>query len=136
MTAVLNRTQPLPRDVRAHAPPEARDPAHELYDHAAGLLTAAQALEAAAAAPGSVAAIAPTLTCLQTSLAALAGTVERLRGHALARLTDPALGNEPLRADVSSRLGRLAGVLDQGSVVAGRSRAALAEPAEVAPGRR
>ena len=41
---------------------------------------------------------APTLACLETSLAALASATERLRGHALERLTDPVLATEDLRA--------------------------------------
>ena len=90
-----------------------------------------QALEAATHAPGSIAAVAPTLTCVQSSLVAIAGAVDRLRGHALDRLTDPVLDAEdlrPLRADIALRLERLAGVLEQGSVVAGRTRDSM-EPA-------
>src|SRR3954451_4382797 len=94
MTALVDS---FTRDARAHAPPDGRDPAHELYEHAAGLLAAAQALEVAADAPGSIAAVAPTLTCMQTSLVALAGTVERLRGHTLERLTDPIVDADDLR---------------------------------------
>jgi hypothetical protein len=70
---------------------------------------------------------------VQTSLVALAGAMERLRGHALDRLADPVLDVEdlrPLRADIASRLGRLSGVLEQGAVVAGRTRDAI-EPALV-----
>jgi hypothetical protein len=108
-----------------------RDPAHELYEHAAGLLATAQALEAATHAPGAIAAVAPTLTCVQNSLEALADAVDRLRGHALERLTDPVLDGQdlrPLRADIALRFERLAGILEQGSVVAGRTRDAM-EPA-------
>ena len=66
-----------------------RDPAHVLYEHAARLLETAQALEAATHTSGAVAAVAPTLACLETSLVALASAAERLRGHALERFSDP-----------------------------------------------
>jgi hypothetical protein len=76
--------------------------------------------------------VAPTLTCLQTSLTALAGAVERLRGHALGRLTDPVLDDtedlRPLRAEIAAQLERLAGVLEQGAVVCTRTRNSI-EPA-------
>jgi hypothetical protein len=133
MTALIDPTMVLPRVPTPHSPRRGRDPAHELYEHAAQLLTSARALEAAADASGSVAAVAPTLTCVQTSLVALAGAVERLRGHALDRLTNPVLEVEdlrPLRADIASRLDRLSGVLEQGAVVAGRTRDSI-EPALV-----
>jgi hypothetical protein len=131
MTALTEPTRTSPRAVDTHSPTSGRDPAHELYEHAAGLLATAQALEVATHAPGSIAAVAPTLTCVQSSLVALAGAVDRLRGHALDRLTDPLLEVEdlrPLRADIAVRLERLAGVLEQGSVVAGRTRDSM-EPA-------
>jgi hypothetical protein len=131
MTALTDPPLTTLSTADSHAPTGGRDPAHELYEHAAGLLAAAQALEAATHAPGSIAAVAPTLTCVQSSLVALAGAVDRLRGHALDRLTDPVLDTEdlrPLRADIASRLERLGGVLEQGSVVAGRTRDSL-EPA-------
>jgi hypothetical protein len=102
-----------------------RDPAHELYEHAAGLLTTAQALEAATRAPGAVAAVAPTLACWEASLVALAGAAERLRRHALERLTEPAIATESLRAeraDIALQLERLAGVLEQGSLACTRAR--------------
>ena len=41
--------------------------------------------------PGAVAALAPTLACVETSLAALAHATERLRVHTLRRLADPVL---------------------------------------------
>jgi hypothetical protein len=131
MTALTDPPQTSPRAVDTHSPTSGRDPAHELYEHAAGLLATAQALEAATHAPGSIAAVAPTLTCVQSSLVALAGAVDRLRGHALDRLADPVLDGgdlRPLRADIALRLERLAGVLEQGSVVAGRTRDSM-EPA-------
>jgi hypothetical protein len=131
MTALTDPPRTTSGASDTHPPSGGRDPAHELYEHAAGLLAAAQALEAAAHAPGSVSAVAPTLTCVQSSLVALAGTVDRLRSHALDRLTDPVLDVEdlrPLRADIASRLERLAGVLDQGAIVASRTRDSM-EPA-------
>jgi hypothetical protein len=131
MTALTDPPRTSPRAADGHSPTSGRDPAHELYEHAAGLLATAQALEVATHAPGSIAAVAPTLTCVQSSLVALAGAVDRLRGHALDRLTDPVLQVEdlrPLRADIAMRLERLAGILDQGSVVAGRTRDSM-EPA-------
>ena len=133
MTALTEPPRLSLRAADTHSPTGGRDPAHELYEHAAGLLATAQALEAATHAPGSIAAVAPTLTCVQSSLVALAGAVDRLRGHALDRLTDPVLEVEdlrPLRADIALRLERLAGVLEQGSVVAGRTRDSM-DPALV-----
>jgi hypothetical protein len=105
-----------------------RDPAHELYEHAAGLLAAAHALEAAAHAPGAVAAISPTLACLEAALGALAETTERLRGQALERLSEPMLPNEDLRAqraEIALHLERLAGVLEQASQVSTSARGAI-----------
>ena len=110
------------------APTGGRDPAHDLYEHAAGLLTSAQALEAAAHTRGAVAALAPTLACLETSLVALAGATERLRGHALERLTEPVLDDEDLRAhraDIALQLGLLAGVLEQASRISTNARDAI-----------
>ena len=112
-------------DAGASSATGGRDPAHELYEHAAGLLATAQALEAATHAPGAVAAVSPTLACLETSLAALAGAAERLRHQALERLTDPVLATEdlrPRRADVALQLERLAGVLEQGSRACANAR--------------
>ena len=51
---------------------------------------------------------------------ALASAAERLRGHALERFSDPRLAADdrrPRRADVALQLERLAGVLEQGSLV-------------------
>jgi hypothetical protein len=105
-----------------------RDPAHELYEHAAGLLTTAQALEAATREPGAVAAVAPMLACWEASLTALAGATERLRRHALERLTEPVLATEDLRAhraDIALHLERLAGVLEQGSGACTKARGSI-----------
>lgn len=117
MTALTTfRTNTAPS--RDRAPIGGRDPARELYEHAAGLLATAQALEAATHTRGAVAAVGPTLACLETSLVALAGATERLRGHALERLTEPVLENSDLRshrAEIALQLGRLAGVLEQAS---------------------
>src|SRR4051794_29838861 len=131
MTALLEPTRPrTATKTREHQPGAGRDPAHVLYRHAAGLLGSAQSLEAATQARGAVAATAPTLACLETSLAALASAVGRLRGHALERLSEPVLPSEdlrPHRAEIAVQLERLAGVLDQGSFAAGRALTA-AEP--------
>jgi hypothetical protein len=105
-----------------------RDPAHELYDHAASLLATAQALEAATYPADAVAATAPTLSCLETSLAALSGAVERLRRGTLQRLASPVLTDDdlrPLRAGVSMRMERLAGILEQCSLECAAAREAL-----------
>jgi hypothetical protein len=132
MTAMLELTAPMPRTDDAHNSfGGGRDPAHELYDHAAGLLATAQALEAATHPPDAVAAVAPTLACIETSLVALDDAVERLRRSALQRLAAPVLTTEdlrPLRADVSLRMERLAGILRQGALECEAARAAL-EPA-------
>jgi hypothetical protein len=113
-------------------PTGGRDPAHALYEHAAGLLASAQSLQASAQAPGAVAATAPTLACVQASLSALSGTIEELRGHVLARLSDPVLPGDdlrPQRAEVALTLERLAGVLEQGMVVSERARDSI-EPVQ------
>lgn len=106
------------------------DPAHELYAHAAGVLASAQAVDAGSHAPGAVAAIAPTLACLETSLSALAGATERLREHALTRLGAPRFEEDERRrrrAELSASLERLAGVLEQASIAAEQALA-MAEP--------
>jgi hypothetical protein len=132
MTALMELTAPMPRATDARRPSAAgRDPAHELYDHAAGLLATAHALEAATHPPDAVAALAPTLACIETSLVALNGAVQRLRRRALQRLAAPVLTTEdlrPLRADVSLHLERLAGMLEQCSFACAMAREAL-EPA-------
>src|SRR5687767_106564 len=111
MTLITEPLASTPRssNVRGGSAAGGRDPAHELYEHAAGLLTTAQALEAATHAPGAVAAVAPTLACWEASLVALAGAAERLRRHALERLMEPVITTESLRAeraDVSLQLER------------------------------
>ena len=100
MTPLTEFMAPAPRtdDVPSRSATGGRDPAHELYEHAAGLLTTAQALEAATREPGAVAAVGPTLACWEASLVALASATERLRRHALERLTEPVLATENLRA--------------------------------------
>ena len=100
--------------VDADEPYGGRDPAQELYAHAAGVLANAQALEASAGDPGTVAALAPTLACFETSLAALAQATSRLRVHALRRLTDPVLGLDErhgaaIARELATTLERLAG---------------------------
>lgn len=112
------------------APTPALDPAQALYAHAAGVLAAAQAVDAASHAPGSVAAMAPTLACLETSLTALATATERLREHGLARLGTPLFEADERRrrrAELSASLERLAGVLEQASMAAEQALA-TAEP--------
>src|SRR4051812_40526200 len=99
MTALLEPAPPrapAPRS-REHPVGAGRDPAHTLYNYAAGVLTTAQSLEAAAQAPGAAAATAATLASLETSLTALATAVGRLRGHALERLSEPVLPGQYLR---------------------------------------
>jgi hypothetical protein len=132
MTAMVELTASMPRtDDAQNFFAGGRDPAHELYDHAAGLLATAQALEAATHPPDAVAAIAPALACIETSLVALGDAVERLNRSALQRLMTPVLTTEdlrPLRADVSLRMEQLAGILRQGAFESAAAREAL-EPA-------
>src|SRR3954470_17859994 len=131
MTAMIELTTPTPTGVVRNTFAGGRNPAHQLYDHAAGLLAAAQALEAATHPPDAVAAIAPTRACIEASLSGLNGAVERLRRRALQRLSAPVLTTEDLRslrADVSLRLERLAGMLEQCSLECATAREAL-EPA-------
>jgi hypothetical protein len=122
MTALTEpRTPPLEPIHPQRERTGGRDPAHALYEHAAGLLASAQSLQASAQAPGAVAAPAPTLACLDASLSALTGAIDLLRGRALERLSDPVLPGEdlrPQRADIALQLERLAGILEQGSLAA------------------
>jgi hypothetical protein len=130
MTALIETSTPT--HSARHRPTGGRDPAHALYEHAAGLLAAAQSLQAAAQAPSAVAATAPTLACVQASLSALSATIEEMRGHVLARLSDPVLPGDdlrPQRADVALTLERLAGVLEQGMIASERVRDAI-EPVQ------
>ena len=130
MTATVQFTtlEAEPRDGPGDGSAVAEDPAHVLYAEAAGLLATAHALEAATHASGSVAAAAPTLACMEASLTALAAAVERLRGHALRRLSEPVLSIDdlrPQRADVALHLERLTGVLEQGSHASAQARGSL-----------
>jgi len=62
----------LDKPLRATAvDPADRDAVNELYDRACDLLLAAEGIRTAAAEPGSAAAIAATLGCIEASLAAL-----------------------------------------------------------------
>ena len=111
----------IPIHPAQNEPTGGRDPAHALYEHAAGLLASAQALQASAQAPGAVAATAPTLACLEVSLSALNGAIDSLRGGALERLSDPVLTDDdllPQRVEIAFQLERLAGILEQGSLAA------------------
>jgi hypothetical protein len=127
MTLVTAFT-PAINDGGTHDATAGRDPAHELYEHAASLLTTAQALEAATHDAGAVGAVAPTLACWEASLSALATATARLRRHALERLTEPVLVTENLRAnraEVAMQLERLAGMLDQSSLACAKARDSL-----------
>jgi hypothetical protein len=120
MTALTEPRTPAltPIHTAQREPTGGRDPAHALYEHAAGLLASAQSLQAASQAPGAVAATAPTLACLNASLSALTGAIDGLRGRALERLSDPVLPGDdlrPQRAELAQQLERLAGILEQGS---------------------
>jgi hypothetical protein len=130
MTLLTEFMAPPPRtdDSPSRSATAGRDPAHELYEHAAGLLTTAQALDAATREPGAVAAVGPTLACWEASLVARASATERLRRHALERLTEPVLAAEDLRArraELALQMERLAGVLEQGSLACTQARDAI-----------
>jgi hypothetical protein len=130
MTAIAEITTPEaePRDRLGGSSAAAEDPAHALYAEAAGLMATAHALEAATHASSSVAAAAPTLACMEASLTALATAVERLRGHALRRLSEPVFSVDdlrPQRADIALHLERLTGILEQGSYASAQARYAL-----------
>jgi hypothetical protein len=128
MTTIIDPARSILAHTDDDLPHGGRDPAHVLYAHAAGVLANAQALEAAADSPGAVAALAPTLACLETSLAALAHATARLRSHALRRLEDPVLDtvDRPRhRAELAFELERLAGVMDQGSFACTHAREAI-----------
>jgi hypothetical protein len=60
----------------------ARDSTNELYDRACDLLAAAEGVRSAAVEPGSAAAIAAALGCLETSLEALAHATAAMRREA------------------------------------------------------
>jgi hypothetical protein len=130
MTALLDpaRHDVDVTDARERSPGAGRDPAHTLYRHAAALLASAQSLEAATRPDGAVAATAPTMACIETSLAALATAVGRLRGQVLERLSDPVLPGEdlrPQRAEIAVALERLAGALDHSSFATCRALTAI-----------
>jgi hypothetical protein len=109
-----------------------RDPAHTLYDEAARLLATAQALDAATHAPGAVAALAPTLACMEASAEALARAIGRLRDHALQRLSEPVLparGLRQRRGEIARSFDRLESTLEHaagGTVQARRAVAPVA----------
>jgi hypothetical protein len=127
-------TRPLPPAVFNADPGEersrgGRDPAHALYDEAAGLLATAHALEAATREPGAVAALAPTLACMEASLEALGRVTEQLRDHALVRLAEPILPSGDMRqrrAEVALGFGRLVGVLEQCAGACTQARRSIA----------
>jgi hypothetical protein len=130
MTALAEMTtlEMAPRERLGDGSAVADDPAHALYAAAAGLLATAHALEAATHASGSVAAVAPTLACVEGSLTALAEAVERLRSHALRRLSEPLFAIDdlrPQRADLALQLQRLTGVLEQASLASAQARRSL-----------
>jgi hypothetical protein len=87
MPTMTAKPCPMPVTVRpdaaaANLPAEGRDPAHALYEQAAGMLASAGALRAAAHTPGTAAALGPTLACLEAALDALADVADRLRNQA------------------------------------------------------
>lgn len=116
-------------DHSREAPSGGRDRAHALYDEAAGLLATAHALEAAAREPEVVAALAPTLACIETSLGALRSVSEQLRDQALVRLSSPVLPHGDLRqrrAEIALQFGRLASVLEQSALACEQARRSVA----------
>jgi hypothetical protein len=68
---------------RRPKPDDERSAANALYDGACELLTAAQAMRAAAEREGSTTAIAATLGCLDASLSELTSVVTAMRRQAL-----------------------------------------------------
>jgi hypothetical protein len=133
MTAMPVLTPLLASDLFTADPVEppsgGRDPAHALYDEAAGLLATAHALEAAAREPEAVAALAPTLACIETALDALRRVSEQLRDQALVRLSAPVLPHDDLRrrrAEIALQFGRLAGVLEQSTLACKQARRSIA----------
>jgi hypothetical protein len=73
-----------------------RDPSNDLYDRACDLVVAAEEIRAAAAQPGSAAAIAATVGCLEASLEALADAAAGMRREAARQLarSDPSGGRD------------------------------------------
>ena len=132
MTARARRPMPLTRfqsDADAGNPPAARrDPAHALYEQAAGLLASAGALQAAAHAPGTEAALGPTLACLEASLHALAGVAERLRDQAVrSPLPTGPMRHEtsPAGSEVEERFRDLIEALEHSRVACASARVAV-----------
>jgi hypothetical protein len=87
MTATTHATTD-PASPFTHAGDVRELPRVALYEHAAGLLAVAGALQAAAHQPGAAAALSPTLACLEASLEALADAADRLGVHAVEHLFD------------------------------------------------
>jgi hypothetical protein len=105
-----------------------RDPAGALYEEAAGLLSAARALEAASRVPGALAALGPTLACVEASLDALAEAATQLGDRAVRRLSWPPLTDHDMRTDrteAERRFGRLVSALEEGRDACTRSRASV-----------
>jgi hypothetical protein len=92
----------------------ARQPATGVFEHAAGLLASAQALEAAARTPGAEAAIGPMLACLELTFDALVHAVGQMRGHALESFARSGTDRDIrlASAEAEQRFGALAAVLD------------------------
>jgi hypothetical protein len=105
-----------------------RDPAHALYEEAAGLLSAARALEAASRVPGALAALGPTLACVEASLDALGEAATQLGDRAVRRLSWPPLTDHDMRTDRTEavqRFGRLVVALEDGRDACTRTRASF-----------
>jgi glutamate dehydrogenase (NADP+) len=73
--------RPVPISARRRSR-DSRDPAHALYDRALDVLHATRRLSAASETPGPVAAVPPTLECVEASLVDLARAVEAVRREA------------------------------------------------------
>lgn len=86
LTAPLRRVSTGRRTTVELAPPSARDPANELYDHACDLLVAAQGIRSAASRPGSVPGVAAAMGCIEASLEALAAAASAMRRESGRRL--------------------------------------------------
>ena len=105
-----------------------RDPAHALYEEAAGLLSAARALEAASRAPGALAALGPTLACVEASLDAIAEAATQLGDGVAGRLSWPPLDAHDMRADraeARQHFGRLVSALEASREASTRTRVSV-----------
>lgn len=124
MTPITRRLMPAapPRSARNETARD--DTASSLYEHAAGLLASAGALEAAARTPGAAVALGPTLACLEASFGALVGVTEQLGGHAVEPRSEERVraGTRPAAWEVDRRFRDLINAVEAARVTCAYAR--------------